>query len=176
MADRLCVLKDGRVQQYAPPQEVFDTPANRFVAEFVGNPPMNVLPVGLDPQSRSLVVAAAQVPLGDRWAELASAQPTHVGARARDLELAPAAAPETVGGSVYAVEPLGDEVFVDVLVGGARVIVRAERGWRGAVGEPVAVRLDPRRCCFFTDDGTTAVHRSSASPATERSTTSTLAG
>jgi multiple sugar transport system ATP-binding protein len=176
MADRLCVLKDGRVQQYAPPQEIFDRPANRFVAEFVGNPPMNVLPVSLDPQSRTLVVASSRVPLGDRWAECASANPTHVGARARDLELAPAGAPDTVAGSVYAVEPLGDEVFVDVLIGAARVIVRTERGWRGAVGEPVAVRLDPRRCCFFTGDGTTAVHRSSVFAAAERSTTSSLAG
>jgi hypothetical protein len=42
------------------------------------------------------------------------------------------------------------------------------------VGEPVAVRLDPRRCCFFTADGTTVVHRSAQAP-TARSTTSTLA-
>jgi hypothetical protein len=80
-----------------------------------------------------------------------------------------------VGGSVYAVEPLGDEVFVDVLLGGARVSVSAERGWRGAVGEPVAVRLDPQRCCFFAADGATVVHRSSAPAVTGRSTTSTLA-
>ena len=39
MADRVCLLSGGRVQQFAPPQEVFDRPANRFVAEFVGNPP-----------------------------------------------------------------------------------------------------------------------------------------
>jgi multiple sugar transport system ATP-binding protein len=57
MADRVCLLKDGRVQQYAPPQDVFDRPANRFVAEFVGNPPMNVLEVALDPQRAGMVVA-----------------------------------------------------------------------------------------------------------------------
>ncbi len=44
MADRVCLLKDGVIQQYAPPQEVFDRPANRYVAQFVGNPAMNVLP------------------------------------------------------------------------------------------------------------------------------------
>jgi multiple sugar transport system ATP-binding protein len=174
MADLLCVLKDGKVQQYAPPQEVFDRPANRFVAEFVGNPPMNVLPAGLDPQTRALVVAGCGVPLGERWAECADVAPAFVGARARDLELAPAGTPDAVRGSVYAIEPLGDEVFVDVLLGGTRVSVRTERGWGGAVGEPVAVRLDPRRCCFFTADGTTVVHRSAQAP-TARSTTSTLA-
>ena len=70
MADRVCLLKDGRVQQYAPPQEVFDRPANRFVAEFVGNPPMNVLDVALDPERAGVVVAGSRVPLGDRYARL----------------------------------------------------------------------------------------------------------
>jgi ABC-type sugar transport system ATPase subunit len=66
-----------------------------------------------------------------------------------------------VAGSVYVVEPLGDEVFVDVLLGETRVSVRAPRGWTAAAGSPVAVRVDPARACFFTPDGTTAVHRSS---------------
>src|SRR6476661_3717348 len=63
MADRVCLLKDGRVQQYAPPQEVFDRPANRFVAEFVGNPPMNVLDVALDPERAGVVLAGSHIPL-----------------------------------------------------------------------------------------------------------------
>jgi multiple sugar transport system ATP-binding protein len=159
MADRVCVLKDGRIQQYAPPQEVFDRPANRFVAEFVGSPPMNILPVSLEPQDRVLVTVGGSVPLGDRWAECAQASVTHVGARARDLELVPAGMPDALTGSVYAVEPLGDEVFVDVLLGDARVGVRAGRGWSAAAGEPVGVRLDPHRACFFAEDGSTVVHR-----------------
>ena len=160
MADRVCVLKDGRVQQYAPPQEVFDRPANRFVAEFVGNPPMNILPVSLAPTERELVTSGGSVPLADRWAECSEEGVTHAGARARDLELVPAGTPGALDGSVYVVEPLGDEVFVDVLLGDARVIVRAGRGWSAAVGAPVGVRLDPHRACFFADDGTTVVHRS----------------
>jgi multiple sugar transport system ATP-binding protein len=68
MADRVCVISDGVVQQYAPPQEVFDRPANRFVAGFVGNPPMNILPIALDAEARAMVVAGASVPLGDRYA------------------------------------------------------------------------------------------------------------
>jgi multiple sugar transport system ATP-binding protein len=165
MADRVCLLKDGRVQQYAPPQDVFDRPANRFVAEFVGNPPMNVLEVALDPQRAGMVVAGAvagsPVPLGDRYRPCAAAGISHVGVRARDLELVPAGTPDTVAGSVYVVEPLGDEVFVDVLLGETRVSVRAPRGWTAAAGSPVGVRMDPARACFFTPDGTTAVHRSS---------------
>jgi multiple sugar transport system ATP-binding protein len=161
MADRVCLLSGGRVQQYAPPQEVFDRPANRFVAEFVGNPPMNVLEVALDPERAGVVVAGSHVPLGDRYRACAVGEVSHVGVRARDLELVPAGTPGAVSGSVYVVEPLGDEVSVEVLLGEARVSVRAPRGFRADPGFPIGVRMDPARACFFTADGTTVVHRSS---------------
>src|SRR6266513_684803 len=73
MADRVCLISDGVVQQYAPPQEIFDRPANRFVASFVGNPPMNILRLALDPEARAMVVAGAPIALGDRYAECAAA-------------------------------------------------------------------------------------------------------
>jgi multiple sugar transport system ATP-binding protein len=163
MADRVCLLSGGRIQQYAPPQDVFDRPANRFVAEFVGNPPMNVLEIALDPE-RGGVIAGSSIPLGDRYRACAAAGVSHVGVRARDLELVPAGTPGTVSGSVYVVEPLGDEVFVEVLLGDTRASVSAPRGFPAAPGRPIGERVDPTRACFFTPDGTTAVHRSSDSP------------
>jgi multiple sugar transport system ATP-binding protein len=163
MADRVCLLKDGRVQQYAPPQEVFDRPANRFVAEFVGNPPMTVLPFALDPEHRAMVIADGVVPLAERYDACAEAGVSHVGVRPRDLELVEPGSDGALPGSVYVVEPLGDEVFVDVLVGTSRVFVRADRGWTAPAGTEVGVRIDPRRACFFTADGVTAVHRVSTS-------------
>jgi hypothetical protein len=67
--------------------------------------------------------------------------------------------PAALTGTVYVVEPLGEEVFVDVLVAGSRVCVRADRGWTAPIGTPVGVRLDPVRACFFEAGGRTAVHR-----------------
>jgi multiple sugar transport system ATP-binding protein len=164
MADRVCVISDGVVQQYAPPQEVFDRPANRFVAGFVGNPPMNILPIALDAEARAMVVAGASVPLGDRYAPCAAANVNQIGVRARDLTIAAAGAPGTIPGSVYVVEPMGDEVYVEVLIGESRVTVRADRGWTAPLGAPVGVRVDPARACFFEPGGTTAVHRVGESP------------
>ncbi len=46
MADLVAVMREGELQQVAPPEEIYDRPANRFVATFVGNPPMNVLRAG----------------------------------------------------------------------------------------------------------------------------------
>ncbi|HET7029513.1 MAG TPA: ABC transporter ATP-binding protein [Candidatus Limnocylindrales bacterium] len=164
MADRVCVISDGLVQQYAPPQEVFDRPANRFVAGFVGNPPMNILPIALDPAARAIVLAGGSVALGDRYDACAAAGVDHIGVRARDLEIAAAGEPGTVPGSVYVVEPMGDEVYVEVLIGESRVTVRADRGWTAPLGAPVGVRVDPARACFFEPGGTTAVHRVDQTP------------
>ena len=159
MADRVCLLLDGVVQQYAPPQEVFDRPANRFIAGFVGSPPMNIIDAALDPERRALVVAGASVPLGDRFEACRSAGVTQIGVRARDLSIVAPDSPHAVPGSVYIVEPMGDEVYVDVLLGDARISVSAERGWSAPIGAAVGVRLDPDRACFFRPDGATAVHR-----------------
>jgi multiple sugar transport system ATP-binding protein len=164
MADRVCVINEGVVQQYASPQEVFDRPANRFVAGFVGNPPMNILPIGLDPASRAMTIAGTPVPLGDRWEACAAAGVEQVGLRARDLGIAPAGAPGTVPGAVYVVEPMGDEVYVEVLIGESRVTVRTDRGWTAPLGAPVGVAVDPARACFFDRGGMTAVHRVGEAP------------
>ena len=159
MADRVCLISDGVVQQYAPPQEVFDRPANRFVASFVGNPPMNILSIGLDPERRAMVVAGAAVPLGDRYDACAAANVEQLGVRARDLSITPQGAAGTVPATVYVVEPMGDEVYVEVLIGDSRVTVRADRGWTAPIGAPVGVCVDPARACFFEPGGSTAVHR-----------------
>jgi multiple sugar transport system ATP-binding protein len=165
MADRVCLINDGVVQQYAPPQEIFDRPANRFVAGFVGSPPMNVLDVALDAERRAMVVAGTAIPLGERFDACAEARVDRAGVRARDLRLAPPGTAGTLPATVYVVEPMGDEVDVEVLIGESRVTVRADRGWTAPLGTPVGVRVDPSTACFFDPSGRTAVHRVGTVPA-----------
>ena len=164
MADRVCLISDGVVQQYAPAQEIFDRPANRFVASFVGNPPMNILTIALDSEGRSMILAGAGVPLGDRYDACADAGVEQIGVRARDLSITPPAEPGSIPATVYVVEPMGDEVYVEVLIGDSRVTVRADRGWRAPLGTPVGVCVDPARACFFEPGGRTAVHRVGDAP------------
>ncbi len=164
MADRVCLINAGVVQQYAPPQEIFDRPSNRFVAAFVGNPPMNILGLTLDPERRAMVVAGAAVPLGDRYDACAAAEVEQLGVRARDLSITPAGETGTVPATVYVVEPMGDEVYVEVLIGDSRVTVRADRGWTAPLGAPVGVHVEPAKACFFDPGGKTAVHRVGEAP------------
>jgi len=106
-----------------------------------------------------MVVAGAAVPLGDRYDACARDGVQQVGVRARDLSITPSGESGTVPATVYVVEPMGDEVYVEVLIGESRVTVRADRGWTAPLGAPVGVHVDPARACFFEPGGTTAVHR-----------------
>ncbi len=158
MADLVAVMSAGRLQQLAPPEELYDRPANRFVAMFVGNPPMNVLAGRLDPDRRAFVIAETQLPLGQRFDRCADAGVIELGIRAEDLELTAPNAPGAIPGEIYVVEPMGNEVLVDVLVEGARVTARAGRGYRAALGSAVGLAIEPARAVFFAPDGRTAVH------------------
>jgi ABC-type sugar transport system ATPase subunit len=161
MADHVAVLHDGELEQLGTPDDIYERPANRFVAEFVGSPPMNVLPGALQPDRRGFVVAGGTVQLEERrLAACAEGGVTQIGVRPEDLALADAGKNGALPGEVYLVEPMGNETIVDVLLGGVRVRVRARRGWRAPIGSPVGVLVDPDAACFFAEDGRAAVPRS----------------
>jgi multiple sugar transport system ATP-binding protein len=94
MADRIAVLNDGKLQQIGTPEELFDRPANVFVAAFIGNPPINLVPGRLDTSDGRTVlrVGSQAVPLPD--VRDATGPRTSgdvlVGIRPHDAQLAPA--------------------------------------------------------------------------------------
>jgi multiple sugar transport system ATP-binding protein len=156
MADVVAVLKDGVLQQLAPPLEIYDRPANRYVATFVGSPPMNVLPGAIDSSGSAFVVEGTPLPLPEHlYASCAEHDVVELGVRPEDLSLGERGLP----GEVYVVEPLGNETLVEVRVGSSIVAVRTERGWEAPIGTPVGVGLDPQKACFFDAAGVTAVQR-----------------
>jgi multiple sugar transport system ATP-binding protein len=160
MADLVAVMHDGVLEQLAPPLEIYDHPATRFVATFVGSPPLNVIPGSLDTERRAFVVAGAPVPLSDRvFDACAERRVTELGVRPEDIALCEPGRAGALPGEVYVVEPLGNETLVEVQLGESVVAVLVERGWDAAIGAPVGVALEPASACFFDSDGITAVHR-----------------
>ncbi|MDX8455958.1 ABC transporter ATP-binding protein [Mesorhizobium sp. VK9D] len=158
MADFVAVMHGGELQQMAPPIDIYDRPANRFVATFVGNPPMNILPAGL--ADNGVRVAGKVVPLDTaRLAACRAASIVEIGLRPEDCCLASTDTPEALPGEIYVVEPMGNETLVNVRLDGGNVSVRAGRDFRGAVGESIGVAFDPANACFFNTAGLTAVHR-----------------
>jgi multiple sugar transport system ATP-binding protein len=160
MADLVVVMHDGRLQQVGPPLEIYDRPANRFVATFVGSPPLNVVPGKLDAVRRAFVVAGRSLRLDEPvFVGCAAAAVTELGVRPEDLQLCDPGQDGSIGGEVYVVEPLGNETLVEVRLADSVLTVRAERGWNAPIGSPVGIRLDPATACFFDRSGVTAVHR-----------------
>jgi multiple sugar transport system ATP-binding protein len=160
MADLVAVMNEGALQQLAPPIEVYDRPANRFVATFVGSPAMNVVSVALDGDRRSAVVGAQLVPLPDRIYDAAAAgAAAELGVRPEDLALTEPGSGH-LSGEVYVVEPLGNETLVEVRIAEAVLSVRARRGWDAPIGSAVGVTFQPRAATLFAADGATVVNRS----------------
>ena len=158
MADLVAVMGDGSLQQVAPPEEVYDRPVNRFVATFVGSPPMNL--VKLDIAESRLIVCGQQIEGSPEFtAACQSHKPTALGIRPEDLRIVPPGQKNSLAGEVYVVEPMGSETFVDIRLAGERVTARVARGFRAAVGSRVGVSFDTDDGCFFDASGVTVVHR-----------------
>jgi multiple sugar transport system ATP-binding protein len=161
MADLVAVLRDGELQQLAPPDEIYDRPANRFVAAFVGNPPMNVMEGEVDRDGWSFAVGDQGLELGvELGSACATAGATALGIRPEDVEIVPHGTPRSLAGEIYVVEPMGNETLVDVRIGDQRVMARAEREFTAPIGSPIGVRVALGSACFFGPEGTTALHRS----------------
>jgi multiple sugar transport system ATP-binding protein len=146
LAHRIAVLNAGELQQIGTPDEVYDHPANVFVAEFIGSPPMNLLEATRD--GSELVVAGG-------WR---LAAPTGSGANGggRDTELTVGLRPEGIElatdghpAEVVAVEPLGSEVIVDVRIDDVALKVRTEPDVRPEAGSMVGLRADPAAVRVF---------------------------
>jgi multiple sugar transport system ATP-binding protein len=158
MADLVAVMRDGQLQQLAPPGDIYDRPANRFVATFVGNPPMNVVRAAVD--ESGLRVGGSVLPMDERLrANCRAGNVSEVGIRPEDVRLVEAGTAASLAGQIYVVEPMGNETLVDVQVGEERITVRAARGFRAPVGSEVNVSFEPGDACFFNAAGSSVVHR-----------------
>ena len=158
MADLVAVMRDGELQQLAPPEEIYDRPANLFVATFIGSPPMNRLAAAIG--SDGLRVAGVTLPIdGPRRARCLSTGVQDLGIRPEDVRLVEPGRPAALSGEIYVVEPMGNETLVDLLAGGERITARAPRGFKARIGSAIGATFDPADACFFDASGATVVHR-----------------
>ncbi|MBV9488220.1 MAG: ABC transporter ATP-binding protein [Verrucomicrobia bacterium] len=119
LADRIAVLNEGKLQQFDTPLQVFNHPANEFVAGFLGEPPMNIFTVQTD-SDRRLVVPGTGFALpitGHVGRLLGNRSSVKLGARPWGIGIRPDAAAASVPGTVSVVENLGDETRVGVRYG-----------------------------------------------------------
>lgn len=169
LANRIAVMSAGRLQQVGTPEDVYLRPANVFVAGFLGSPPMNFLSGRLEDTNGTLAVSTAggAVGLQARRDDLAAGgadvvvgiRPEHLTV-SRGADAAAAAAPQTLSGTVFEVEPLGLETIVSVMIGGTVVKVIADADADYELDAPVHVGVSLDHVCLF--DETTATSRMTA--------------
>jgi multiple sugar transport system ATP-binding protein len=162
LADRIAVMEDGRVGQCGTPQEVFDTPADRFVAGFIGSPAMNFLAGkvvasggGATIRTASMEVAPGPA-LGERLAAFAGADVT-VGFRPGDVGVGAGAA-NGFGGKVEVVEHLGTEKFAYVRTPDGVLTVRVAADEAVREGDQGAFGVRADRVHVFGPDGMNVLH------------------
>jgi multiple sugar transport system ATP-binding protein len=143
LAHRVAVMEAGEVRQLGTPGEIYDDPANLFVAGFIGSPAMNLVPGDLVGGVFRAEGITATLPgaMGDRKGVV-------LGVRAEDLRVVESGAGQ-VAGAIFAVEPLGDSTLVILRPGGALVTARVDKASRATAGEMVGLAADPSRLYLF---------------------------
>ena len=120
MADRIVIMKDGHIQQVGTPSEVYHTPANTFVAGFIGSPAMNMIPARVTGGSVR-IDGGAEVPIA---VSVAGDRKVTLGIRPEDLE--PVDGPALISGAVNVQEPLGHETLIHVGTAHGDIVAKAD--------------------------------------------------
>ena len=142
LADRVVVMSGGQIQQLGTPSDIYDRPANTFVAGFIGSPAMNLL----SGEISGGTFRCANVEVSGLSSKLSG--PIILGYRAEDADLAPQGKSE-ISGPAYSVELLGDVTMVTLRAGGAFATVRAPKNYRAEIGQMISIHIKAMNCHLF---------------------------
>jgi multiple sugar transport system ATP-binding protein len=150
LADCITVMRNGVVQQVDAPDGIYNRPINRFVAGFLGTPQMNFVEgeIADDATGPAFTRGALRLKLDAERTCGRHGRKVVLGLRAEDVEIG-AIRPGDMSGQVVLVSPLGSEQHVSVQVGDIKLIVRAPKEARIAIGDQIGVVIEPRRLHLF---------------------------
>ncbi|MEP6560613.1 MAG: ABC transporter ATP-binding protein [Nakamurella sp.] len=154
MADRMAVMQSGKIRQIGTPTEIFHRPNSTFVANFIGNTPMNLLPATVNDDDE-LTIAGQRV-RAPQGAALAAGRSVTVGARPEYVTLVPNGTPQSLTGVMTIIENLGATSLLSVELPGPGEIavqVMVPEGSEPAIGEQVSAQYDHGRTLVY--DGET---------------------
>ncbi|MHA6493492.1 ABC transporter ATP-binding protein [Pseudomonas borbori] len=161
LGDKVAVMKDGIIQQFGTPQQIYNDPANLFVASFIGSPPMNFIPLRLqrrDGQLLALLDGAAgaagqarcELPLGS-MGEGFENRDVILGIRPEQIQLASVGTSSltTVRAEVEVTEPTGPDTLVFVTLNQTKVCCRLTPDQAPQVGQTLELQFDPSKLLLF---------------------------
>ena len=156
LGDRVVVMRDGWVQQVGEPLDLYNTPANKFVAGFIGSPAMNFATVTVTETNGSLLAEnhGLRIKLPDETAQRLrrhAGREITLGIRPEDLTVATAADPADLcfDASIEVIEQLGSEIILDMKVGEGMMVASVEPTVRVKVHDRLRLAMRPSRLHVF---------------------------
>ncbi len=134
LAHRVAILERGVLQQLATPSEIYNNPANLFVAQFIGSPPMNIIHGTLQGDVFASDAGKIKVPVKGK------VEKALLGFRPEDCSIAAAGKGE-LAGQIFTNELIGDHTLVTVKTNKDMLAVKAPKEYRGKSGQTVGVAL-----------------------------------
>jgi multiple sugar transport system ATP-binding protein len=161
LAHRVAVMRAGRLQQFDTPMNIYNRPANRFVAEFVGSPSMNFIEGRFRAAERVFTSGNLALPLPDAQIErMNNHERVTLGIRPEHVHVSTMVRDCWTPATVYVTELMGNETFVFLrLPGGEKIIARAGADFRAELEMPAWVRFEMERAAFFDAESGEAINR-----------------
>ena len=142
LADRVIIMEAGEIRQIGTPDDIYDDPANLFVAGFLGSPPMNFIQGALQ---NGQFVAGGQMITAQTFDDVPDVQ---LGIRAEDITITDPSRAALVG-SVYSVEPTGEATLIVVQHEDTRLVVKADKAIRPEINTQIGLTLNDNGMRFF---------------------------
>lgn len=157
LADRVAVMKDGEIQQIAPPEEVYARPLNKFVAGFVGNPAMNFVEGTLVTRGDALWLDASEfqvrldAPLSDALKESGHYEGMTVsyGIRVEDVRVSQKGFEDGIESTLLGSEVMGSEQFLHLRIGAIEIVARAPMTYRVSLGDKTWIGMTSPNAHIF---------------------------
>jgi ABC-type sugar transport system ATPase subunit len=153
LANRIVVMRNGDVMQVGTPLEIYRQPANIFVASFIGNPPMNLLPCRFDDGKIHLqghdAGLSIDVPDAHLPQKIQRDAPMTLGIRPEHITIVTDPTPNTVPARLYVTQTLGGEALVITYVGEQLISVRLFEDEAPELPEQIYLQFDPERLFFY---------------------------
>jgi multiple sugar transport system ATP-binding protein len=156
MSDRIIVMNNGRIQQIGTPEELYTDPANLFVADFIGEPPMNFVHGTLMRASRNVYEVRSGFEGFKVERNGVSSLEEHLdqkilqGIRPADVVLCESDMADAMEGQIFSYEDLGDGGYVMIDRGDARLLASVTGGKKFVAGDRVSFRFVKERVYFFS--------------------------
>jgi multiple sugar transport system ATP-binding protein len=164
LSDRMAVLREGSLQQCGTPKAVYDQPANLFVASFIGSPPMNLLSGSLSSSPGFAIDLGKDIQYdltAETYERAKFAVPTGrviFGVRPEHIRLSRAKEPKAKIVQVSVIEPIGSEIWIELILGEHRIRAKTPPDFDVQAGEKISLEMDEKNFHFFNAETGSRIH------------------